>query len=414
MFEDRLARSLRETGEELAPRDLTGLVNGGVADGRKRRRRRNTAVVGGSAALALVAVGGALVPSLLSTAKADGVAGPAARPSMSLTAHAKPAAGPDRSAQMIDTLKRLLPGGAKITDASGRWYLPGGQLLAPNAALVYDDGHGASQIEVELTHNPPNATNQPGCANPAYTPNDVCHTYRLPGGGRLLIDQGYEYPAKGTGTKDWHATLIKADGSQIDVDEWNSAAEKGSPVTRATPPLSAGQLRTLVTSTAWQPLLAALPVPKPVRAPGGYGPDGATIVKTINMLLPRSVRGLHADTEDGYAQEQLADGHFGVGLIGVNVQHFDPNDPSLISQLYSGATVLPDGSRLAVRQEPAEKGGSGAVQWVVDLLRPSGERVVAMEFNAPRQGAAADRAQPVLSIEELRVLVTNPVWTKLG
>jgi hypothetical protein len=63
-FEDRFAQSLRDTGEDLTPHDLTRIVNGGVADGRRRRRRRTAAVVGGSAALALVAAGAAVVPSL--------------------------------------------------------------------------------------------------------------------------------------------------------------------------------------------------------------------------------------------------------------------------------------------------------------------------------------------------------------
>ncbi|SEK19661.1 hypothetical protein [Streptacidiphilus jiangxiensis] len=413
-FEDRLAQSMRDTGEDFAPRDLVGLVNGGVTDGRKRRRRRNVAVLGGSAALALVAVGGAMVPSLLNTTGAHHVAGPAAQPKMSLTASAKPVSDGELAKQMIDTLKGLLPSGGRITDATGRWVMPGGRMLAPLASLVYDDGHGASAIEVGLTHNRPGGQ-LPSCANPAYAPNDVCHTYRLPGGAWLYLDQGYEYPSHGYGTKDWHATLIKADGSQIDVDEWNAAAEKGAPVTRATPPLSADQLRALATSTAWRPLLAALPAPKPIPPrPSGLGPDGGAILRTLNGLLPHGVTGHNPDSQSGYAEEQLRDGKAGAGLIGVNVQLFNSSeDAGIVSQLFAGATTLPDGSRMVVRQQAAEKGGSGAVQWVVDLIRPDGERVVAQEFNSPRQGVAADRSQPVLSIDQLKALVTDPAWTKL-
>jgi hypothetical protein len=412
-FEDQFAQSLRDAGEELRPRDVVGLVNGGVVDGRKRRRRRNVAVLGGSAALALVAVGGAMVPSLLNTPGAHHVAGPAAQPKLSLTASTKPVSDGERAQQMIDTLKGLLPSGGRITDATGRWTIPGQGTLAPLASLVYDDGHGASAIEVGLTRNQPGGQ-LPTCANPAYAPNDVCHAYRLAGGSWLYLDQGYEYPSHGYGTKDWHVTLVKADGSQLDVDEWNAAAEKGDPVTRATPPLSADQLTALATSTAWQPLLKALPAPKPITRPAGLAPYGGAILHTLNSLLPQGVTGHSADSEQGYAEEELRDGKAGVGLIGVNVQLFNSSQyAGLVSQLFAGATELPDGSLMVVRQQSAEKGGSGAVQWVVDLIRPNGERVVAQEFNAPRQGVAADRSQPVLSIDQLKAIVTDPAWAKL-
>lgn len=420
-FEDQIAQSLRVTGEDFAPRDLTGLVNGGVADGRKRRRRRNAAVVGGSAALALVAVGGALVPGLIGGSAHGQAAGPAARPGMSLTAAAVPVGDNARAQQMLSTLESLLPKGARISGAVGRWALPGsnGAMIAPLGSLVYDDGKGASLVELALGRSPKDAVQAPTCADPAYTPNDVCHTYQLPGGGRLLIDQGYEFPSRGAGTKDWHAVLDLPDGSRVEMDEWNAPAEKGAAVSRDTPPLSPEQLRGVVTSQTWQPLLKAVPVPKPHKG-GGYtpGPTGAAILKTLNSLLPHGISGRNSDGQDGYAEEQLSDHTGGVGLIGVNVQHYDlskgSGDGQIITQLYGGATVLPDGSRLVIRQQGAEKGGSGAVQWVVDLLRPDGERVVAQEFNAPRQGVAADRAEPVLSIAQLQAVVTDAAWTRLG
>ncbi|WP_052442438.1 hypothetical protein [Streptacidiphilus neutrinimicus] len=265
-FEDRFAQSLRDTGEELTPHDLTRIVNGGVADGRRRRRRRNAAVVGGSAALALVAVGAAVVPSLTGAAQPREAVGPAARPSMSLAASGAPVSANTRAQQMVTTLESLLPKDGRITDAVGRWVLPDSgthPMTAPLASLVYDDGKGASSIELALARYPKGDAQLPTCGDPAYVPNDVCHVYQLPGGGRLLIDQGYEYPSRGSGTKDWHAVLDLPDGSHVEMDEWNAAAEKGSGVTRATPPLSPEQLRAIVTSKAWQPLLAAVPKPKP-------------------------------------------------------------------------------------------------------------------------------------------------------
>jgi hypothetical protein len=265
-FEDRFAQSLRDTGEDLTPVNLTRLVNGGVADGRRRRRRRSAAVAGGSTALALVAVavGAAVVPSLTGATHPREVAGPAARPSMSLAASGAPISDRARAQQMVTTLESLLPKTARITDATGRWALADSgahPMTAPLASLVYDDGKGASSIELALARYPKGDAPLPTCGDPAYVPNDVCHVYQLPGGGRLLIDQGYEYPSRGSGTKDWHAVLDLPDGSHVEMDEWNAAAEKGSGVTRATPPLSPEQLRAIVTSHAWQPLLAAVPKP---------------------------------------------------------------------------------------------------------------------------------------------------------
>jgi hypothetical protein len=410
-FEEDVAQHLRDTGEQFSPGNITELVSAGFADGRKRRRRRNAAVAGGSAALALIAVGGALTPSLLASAPARGGVQAAS------SSHA-PVSDAQRSKQMLAALEGLLPQG-KITQAQGRWSMGAGgrTAIAPLASLVYDEGRGASQIEVSLAKDLPNQITQPSCpANPIYVPNDVCHVYKLSGGAVLWVDQGYEYPSKGTGTKAWTATLTRADGSQVSVYEWNAAAEKGAPVTRATPPLSADQMKAVVQSPVWDPLLKAMPAPKAWPKTGGSaGVPSAGILKVLDNLLPHGVTGVNPNGQNGYAEVQLKDGHHGVGLIGVNVQQWNlASDKSGIADLYAGATVLPDGTKVAVRQTGGEKGGSGVVQWVVDVMHPNGLRVVAMEFNEARQGENADRALPVLTLAQLKALVTSPEWKSLG
>jgi hypothetical protein len=280
-FEDQIAQSLRATGEEFTPRDLTGLVNGGVADGRKRRLRRNAAVVGGSAALALVAVGGALVPSLLGSSARHEAAGPAAKPGMTLTASSKPVSDAERAAELLKTLKGVLPTGGTVSAERASWQskAPGGKNAVEFASLVYDDGKGAAGIAVSLTRYHANVRQLPSCApNPALEPNDVCHTYQTAGGGRLIVDLGYEYPSKGTGTKSWAAWLDLPDGSHLEFTELNAAQEKDSPVTRQTPPLTADQLRGIALSSVWTPLLDAVPTPTghPMGAPSSKpGPQGS-------------------------------------------------------------------------------------------------------------------------------------------
>ncbi|WP_037608371.1 hypothetical protein [Streptacidiphilus rugosus] len=413
-FEEEVAQTLRDTGEQFSHGNITELVSAGFADGRKRRRRRNAAVAGGSAALALIAVGGALTPALL---KSDPAAQGHTQAAAS-SSHA-PVGDAQRSKQMLAALEGLLPQG-KITQAQGRWSMgAGGRTdIAPLAALVYDEGRGASQIEVSLAKASPSQITLPSCPNnPTYVPNDVCHVTRLPGGAWLWVDQGYEYPSKGTGTKAWAGTLTRADGSQVSVYEWNAAAEKGSPVTRATPPLSADQMKAVVQSPVWDPLLKAMPAPKAWPKSGGTStsPTGAAIFKVLDSLLPHGVTGINKNGQDGYAEEQLKDGHHGVGLIGVNVQQWNPvSDKATLADLYAGATVLPDGTKVAVHQTGGEKGGSGVVEWIVDVLHPNGLRVAAMEFNEARQGENADRTLPVLSLVQLKALVTSPEWESLG
>jgi hypothetical protein len=271
-FEDRLAQSLRETGEEFTPRNLTGLVNSGVADGRRRRRRRSAAVLGGSAALALIAVGGALVPSALGGAANHETAGVAAQPGMSLAGSSKPVSDGERAAELLKALQGVLPAGGGTSQERASWTskAPGGKNVVETASLVYDDGKGAAGIAVSLTKYPANVRDLPSCApNSALAPNDVCHTYQTPGGGRLIVDLGYEYPAKGTGTKSWSAWLELPDGSQLEFTELNAAQEKDSPVTRQAPPLSADQLHNVALSDVWTRLLAQVPAPSghPLGAP---------------------------------------------------------------------------------------------------------------------------------------------------
>ena len=417
-FEDELTDALNDTAHTFQP-DLTSLVNAGVSDGRRRdRRRRVLGVVGTVTALSVVAVGGVFASGALSSDQstsrsADHRSAPTVTRTGPPSVDVNPAATgkPYTQKQLQEVLKSLLPKG-KVTFPSSGSNAPGG--VATYATVVYDDGHGASEIDVSLQWVASGDSSAAGlqCPDPAYNPHDVCTMTKVAGGNRLVVDKGWEYPDMKGGMKDWNAWLTTPKGAQVMISEYNSAQEKGT-VTRTSPPLSADQLKAVATSAKWTPAVAALPKPKPAPTKtASTSLTGPNIVAVLNRLLPAGVTRSHEHGEDGFADLLLNDGK-GNGLFQINVQDFSADlakGGSGILPLFDGATVLPDGSKLVTAQESAEKGGSGAVQWTADVLRPDGLRIVIMEFNAPAQGVAATRTDPVLTIAQLKAIVTSSDW----
>ena len=107
---------------------------------------------------------------------------------------------------------------------------------------------------------------------------------------------------------------------------------------------------------------------------------------------------------------RLADGsRFELGQ-GYEYPDKQTTDSTAMAQVFAGATVLANGDKLLLTQQSAEKGGSGAVQWTADLLQPDGLRVVVSEFDSPSQGTAATRRDPVLTMDQLKAIVTSALW----
>ena len=413
-FEDDLGTAFQDTAQSFQP-DLVALVNGGVADGRRRRRRRTAGILGGVTALAVVAVvGGTVLPGALKENRADVGAASYGTP---VTRHAT---GPVLSAGWMNgTLAGLLPAGSV--------FAPAGTGAPDTAAVVLDDGKGAALIDFSLSKVASGAAT-PGCPAASVVPNQVCTVQVLPGGGRFVFEQGYEYPNRTTttvggrtvavDTKDWSGSLVLPDGGLLQLEEWNAPAEKGAAETRKNPPLTAAQVQAVLTAKDWTPALAAIPTPAPVVQPPVPGDTTeAHILATLKKLFPKGIAVSGESGQPGYVSVEIDDGH-GPAMFQINVQHWDlstdPNDPNTdaaaMAQVFAGATVLADGDRLLVDQEGAEKGGAGAVQRVADLIQPNGLRVVIMEFNSTAQGTAATRPLPVLSLAQLRAIVTSPLW----
>ncbi|MEU4873702.1 hypothetical protein [Streptomyces sp. NPDC021608] len=406
-FEERLAAALHETGGAFGSPSGT-LVAAGQARGRRLRRR--AAVAGGAAGLALVGVSGALLTPW------DGA--PAAKPS-SVAAEGSAAPKAYSADDVVRTLRKLLPRGTFTTsDARGT-----GGDLPPLAVGAFDDGKGAGSVSVGLDRVRsqgrevnPSAAVLPCPKKGGQSPFETCTTEILPDRSAITVYQGYEYPDRREDTKAWGADLVTPAGHHVSVIEWNAAAEKGKPVTRPEPPLSPVRLKALAAASDWRRIIDAMPGEKEGTPPPGSSGSSARpgemagwlILRKLSLLLPEGLdRVAHGSQESGYAYFVVDDGK-GAGLVQVNVQ---PGMSDAAGELYgSDAETLADGTRVATRQGPGEKGGEGVVMWTADTLRKDGLRVVVSAFNASAQDRKATRAEPALTMGQLRAIALSPRW----
>ncbi|RVU16716.1 hypothetical protein EOT10_35710 [Streptomyces antnestii] len=410
-FAGGLGEALRITGDSF---DAPGgsLVEGGVARGRRRLRRRRAATVTGSvAALAVVGFGASYAAGAFGAGAVHG-SPVAARPEPGRTAQGKTGASASGkqypASHVIKTLEGLLPQG-ELTHRTGRGTDEDG---GPFASVVFDDGKGKAAISVSLGRVDPEdrmATDQLACPGKVYTPYDACSSKTLADGTRLLLLQGYEYPDKRVDTKWWHAYAVTAEGYTIDAGEWNAPAEKDAPVSRDEPPLSAGQLKTLVTAEEWRPILRALPEPQlqPVQQPAPQAATADTIVRNLTSLLPKSTKVTTSHGDDGFAYVVVNDGK-GASLVQINVQ---PDMKDEEGDLFgSDAQTRPDGMKVATHQGAGDKGVQGAAMWTVDTISKDGFRVVISAFNSGSQITAPTRKTPALTMDQLKAIATSEKW----
>ncbi|MGW2306084.1 hypothetical protein [Streptomyces sp. NPDC001809] len=433
-FEDALGAILHRTGDGFAADDRRELVEGGLRRGRRRLVRRRLAVGGGVLALAAVAVGGVYGGSLVSpSGGTSSVAGPS-RPTPSVD----PVPGKQRPgeakilvADIAAALKSNLP--------EGKWEIEGLDGFGQSLTGVYDEGKGRSGVTVGLYRAGTGEAgeDQVACPDKVFVPYDDCTEETVPGGGRLMIMQGYVYPDKREETKAWRAVLLTRDGFLVDVSEYNAAAEKDAPVSRENPPFTPAQLRALVTADDWGPLTAQLPANVDTsgdgRGSGGGGqvggqgdtggkngtgesrrhvePVSGAVQAALRSLLPEGLEVVGKGGDGEYAYLVVDDGR-GRSLVQINVQQDMAN---VADDLFGSGdvTTLPDGRRVKLTQQPGEKGGAGVVWWTADTMTPEGFRVVVSAFNAGAQHEAATRAEPALTMDQLKSIALSPKWRQL-
>ncbi|MFG2875022.1 hypothetical protein ACGFYU_08410 [Streptomyces sp. NPDC048337] len=414
-FEDELGEALRRTGEEFTT-DRGALVDAGERRGRRLVARRRAAVVGGSAlALAVIGTAGAWTGGLIgglgsgaSTVAASGSGGPSG-PSTAGGAKSRIGTGAVSAEQLVGVLTSLLPGGL-VSDTTARGT---GDEPGPMVSGVYDDGKGKAAINVSLGRTNPQelaGTRLLECPDENLQEFDSCKVEDLGAGSRLLTYQGYEYPDRREDTKRWRTVLVTAEGYQVDVQEWNAAAEKGAPVSRSNPPLSPAQLKSFTTSPLWLPALQDLPA-APAPSENGQAAQPATGA-ALRELLEQRVKwfGVPVVTAGGVGDQGyvVLDEGKGRSLVEVEVQRGNEAYGALAQYFeHVGYTTLPDGTKMVVKQEPGEKGGAGVVRWFVDTLRPDGSRIIVSAYNSKNQNAAATRAEPALTMDQLKSIATS-------
>lgn len=424
-FEEELGAVLRSTGEGFSVDGRRELVAGGLTRGRRRLVRRRLAVTGGALALAAVGIGGVYGGSLLGPTGKATAAGTATAPTP--TGGAAEATEPSqaekrRQAQMPQAQIAVKDIAAVIEDntPAGQWQFDNLDGKGQSALGIYDDGNGKAAVSVGLYRSAGGdgeaGAGQVECPSRVHVEFDKCTSATLPGGDRLMVIQGYEYPDKREETKNWRAVLLTKDGFLIDASEYNAAAQKGAAISRENPPFTATQLKALVTAEAWRPLLRQLTKdPKAEAVQEAHQPPaqpvGAVVQTTLRSLLPKGLTVADKGGDGEYAFVVVDDGK-GKSLVEINVQ---TNMGDVAGDLFGSGnvTTLPDGRKVKLTQQPGEKGGAGVVWWNVDTMTPEGFRVVVSAFNAGTQREAATRPEPALTMEQLKTIALSPKWEKL-
>ncbi|MBY8842190.1 hypothetical protein [Streptomyces sp. SP2-10] len=409
-FEVRVAHAMRRTTGDFPPHSAD-LVRRSV--GRGRRMRLYAAVRIAAAAVAVVGAGGGLLATGAFGGHGDGTP-EQLRTAARGTPTGKPAsraAAPVSGEEMVRTLKSLLPPGGTVSAASGRGTQEGDDGVRPGAELTYTTAEGVSGIDLTVSRLDPglpyDQQGDGGCLPVEVRPYDTCTTQKLPGGAVLNTTKSFTYPNSDTGQKRWYVVLTTADGAQLSVQEFGGGGEKASSG-GADPLLSLPQLTSIVRSSAWQKVIAALPAPERTPAstasPRREHASGARLTRVLKDHLPRGGTVSDVNASDGLVQLVHDDGH-GKNMVEVDVQ-YDMTD-SLAGLMdcddvpgHCEAVTLGDGTRVKKVRGKSEKGGSAQV-WLVDTLRPDGRRVVVREINSFAESAPVTRPRPELGMDRL-------------
>jgi hypothetical protein len=240
---DTLPDLMRRATENLEP-ESTDLVERGMRRGATLRRRR-TALLSVSGAGAVLATAGIIVggSQLLGPGPDASVAG---TPTVVQTGKTPPAAKPPAVTphETLATLKKLVArSGVVISQPEAR----GGAKDGFNAAaVVVDDGKGASRIEVLLqTQN-----HKETCAD---KPTGSC-IVRADGSIVVSFEESPEYPRDGNpgGVISNSVMIYRPDGKMLSLTNYNAPQQKGVEHTRPKPVYSVNSLIQIAESKLWK------------------------------------------------------------------------------------------------------------------------------------------------------------------
>ncbi|MFI2201812.1 hypothetical protein ACH47Z_13770 [Streptomyces sp. NPDC020192] len=409
-FETRVTRAMsRATGG--FPPHSADLVRRSVAQGRRMRLFAATRIA--VTAVAVVTAGGTLMAT--GTFGSHGAGDPGrlrtGAPVRSAEQPPSRAASSVSGAEMVRTLKSLLPAGGTVSAASGRASQAGPPVVWPAAKLTYSTARASSGLDITLARLDPgipaDQQGEGGCLPVEVRPYDTCTTEKLPGGGVLNTTRSFTYPSSETGQKRWYVVLTTADGVQLTVQEFGGGGEKAT-TGGADPALSIDQLTSIVRSPAWNKAITALPTREGAPSATPSTPQkrvtGARMTQVLTSRLPRGGTVSDLNAGDGLVQLVYDDGR-GKNMVEADAQYHMTDllaghmDCTGVSG-HCEATTLTDGTRVKKVQGPSEKGGAAQV-WLVDTVHPDGRRVVVREVNSYAESGPVTRPQPALSMDQL-------------
>ncbi|MFE6173554.1 hypothetical protein [Streptomyces sp. NPDC056464] len=330
-----------------------------------------------------------------------------------------PSPGPTSRADLVSALRQMLPEG-RITEPSrlGAGSSPYG------TEIVYDDGKGPAAIRLSFDRYIPNDMQGEmtiGCPTTAGSEDDNCVMTSLPDHSRVTLLRTYAYQDdRRLDTKVWSAQLLTSSGQYVSVTEWNSSAPSGAPISRAEPPLSAAQLKELVTAGVWRRIVDAVvderkgwaQSPTPSQ---GEVPTVEAVIETLAALLPKDRQVFETRNDYPYVDVFDVKAKNFVPIetrVLIDVQQDTPSD--MADELYGAdAETLPDGTKVATRRGPGDKGVEESVMWTVDTLRTDGLRVVISAYNPASRGVPF-RSTPNLTMEQLREIALSPKWDRFS
>ncbi|MEU4107492.1 hypothetical protein [Streptomyces sp. NPDC027717] len=415
MFELGLPAALDAAADTLPPLP-PGLLERAALRGR-RKRWWQAARVGGGVVLTMVTIGGVLA----GTGVLHG--GPARPPGLALadpavTGGVRTTAPPVSAADMVATLRSLMPEGGTITHTSGKGTPANARSAMPSAGLVYTDRHGTtSAVDLMITRSSPGTAGSEegsGCLPVEVRPYDECSTRKFSDGSVLTSTKSFTYPNSDTGQRRWYVDLVTRDGAKLSLQEFGGGGEKDSAST-ADPVLSMDRLAAIVRSRAWRKAIDSIPAEDTPGPPPGRDelPSATRMTSVLRSLLPGVPRLSDVDSGAGYVQLVHDDGK-GQSLISVEIQRhrtrvLEGRMGCAGEHLTCHSAELKDGTEVKEARDASEKGGS-AVVWQVDTLDRDGLRVLVRAINSYAEAGPVTRPEPALSMQSLRTIALDPRW----
>ncbi|MEV7023128.1 hypothetical protein, partial [Kitasatospora sp. NPDC093558] len=332
-----------------------------------------------------------------------------ATPTATPTATKAAPAAPVTDKEMLAAFQSLLPKG-EVTEPKGQGTE---KSTTPYAQLVFDDGQGASLMDVSVQKFYKGQEQQRTCPADLKLANlDSCSVTTLPDGSTLMLSQGYEYPDHRATTKEWWVSVSRPDGGQVSFNEWNAPQEKGAPDSRPNPPITLEQAKAIVTDKVWDKVVAAVRyngLDPAVEDPGVSRDEKQAI---LTKLLPAGVTVQSRVTHETTDTYKLTGAGQAKGSVTVRFANWSrPYDDQQTQQMMEktrttqlkDSTVLPDGTKLAVVLPTDTPGGGKSPYTRVLELHPDGTFV---EVDASEDDG-------LLTVDQLKAIAASPEW-KVG